>query len=65
MTKVIAESLEYDITVTESPDYKGKPRYVVRYGLEVKKCQTLREAVTAFVACLGHATNYDGDDHDY
>lgn len=56
----IIESQAFDICVTESPDYKGVPRYIVRYGLDVKKRESLLEAIDAFKACLDHALQCEG-----
>lgn len=60
MTTIILDSPRFDITATESLDYSGKPRYVVRYGLQCQTKPTLLAARRAFLQCLTHAMAAEG-----
>ncbi len=55
-TTVIIDAPRFDITVTESNDYRRVPRYLIRYGLDAKNRDTLAEALREFQHCLAHAT---------
>ncbi len=54
-TVVIIDAPAFDITVTESPNYKGEPEYLIRYGLEAKRRPSLEEAMREFGHCIDHA----------
>ncbi len=59
-TVTIIDAPRFDLAVTESPDYRGEPRYLVRYGLETKRRDTLAEAMHEFQLCLFHALDTEG-----
>lgn len=62
MTTIIIDAPRFDICVTESLDYKREPRYLVRYGLEAKRRDTLAAAMREFHDCLQHALACEGID---
>lgn len=54
MTTVLASPM-FDIELTQSRDYLQRNRYVLRYGLQVEKFDTLAAAIPEFNNCLHHA----------
>lgn len=63
-TTIIIDAPRFDITVTESRDYRDEPRYLVRYSLEAKRRDTLAEALREFADCLSHAMACEGIETD-
>lgn len=58
---IIIDAPRFDILVTESNDYQGTPRYIVCYGLQVERFDTLQEALREFRNCLSHAAACQGE----
>ena len=57
---LIIDSKRFDICVVGAKDYKNVERYIIRYGLEVYKRDTLLEAMEEFNNCLNHAMQCEG-----
>ncbi len=56
----IIESAKFNIDVTECKDYKGNNAYVIRYGLECKRRDSIEDAMIEFHHCLNHAMSCEG-----
>lgn len=55
--KTLIQNEVAGVLVYSHPDYKGDTIYVVCYGLDVKKTESLQETMMIYGNCLEHYKN--------
>lgn len=56
----VIDAPAFDITLTMTNDYRGVPRYLLRYGLQTQVCEDMVAAMREFWNCTQHALECHG-----
>ena len=59
MMKILAHDVINDVALIQT-SHKNQPNFHIRYGLEIRNCYTIEEALRDFFLCQQHALECEG-----